>query len=177
MDIKKLTRHLSLDKRKSFILAGIVAVLAVFIAILLSLGGDQDEGQQAAAPGTPRDSAPASPQVPVKERYDFERPAAPEPPPTPATGEAMTAEPAPGQPAAAPQAMLFCERFANDADAQERKARIAFIGVRSEVAPQDGGGFILKVGPFASRDEARAAFKRLADAGLTKECRLEDVRP
>lgn len=76
-------------------------------------------------------------------------------------------------PAASAKAVLFCGKYATSQQAEEQKARLAFSGHRSHVTSHSGA-FVLQLGPFNSRDEARKAFARLDSEGLVTECSLED---
>lgn len=99
-------------------------------------------------------------------------------PPQTAPAPAPSAEPAPVQPTApapsGPQAMLYCDSFATAAEAESRKALVAFQGLSSQVQAQ-GNAFVLAIGPFADRAEARARFADLADKGLVTQCSLTDI--
>lgn len=100
--------------------------------------------------------------------------------------QAPQAEPAPAQPQAQAQpqpqltetlpqaAILTCGSFTTEGEAQQQKALIAFQGVSSEVI-RSGSGFALQMGPFASREEGRNVFNKLAAQGLVQQCALSDA--
>ena len=88
---------------------------------------------------------------------------------SPAPMPSETSEPAVPQ----VQAVLYCDSFADKAAAETQKAKIAFIGVISNVVQRDGT-YKLKIGPFPSRDEAKQVFSKLGDNSLVGTCSLVD---
>lgn len=90
---------------------------------------------------------------------------------------AVSQTPAPSETsvAAVPQvqAVLYCDSFADKSAAETQKAKIAFIGVISNVVQRDGT-YKLKIGPFPSRDEAKQVFSKLGDNSLVATCSLVD---
>ena len=81
-------------------------------------------------------------------------------------GELITGDGTPG-------AVLHCDSFASEALAEEQKARLAFAGMQSTVVRLEGQ-IMLRLGPFASRDEARERFNQLASQQLLQQCSLTD---
>ncbi len=71
------------------------------------------------------------------------------------------------------QAYLYCGNFASQALAETKKAEIAFAGVHSDVARYENK-ITLKIGPFATRDQAKVKFKSLSEQQLLSECVLVD---
>lgn len=71
------------------------------------------------------------------------------------------------------QAYLYCDEFASKEKAQEAKAKIAFLGVISNVDTYNNK-ISLKIGPFENRDKARAKFQDLNSKALVGTCTLID---
>ena len=71
------------------------------------------------------------------------------------------------------KAYLYCDEFASKAKAQEAKAKIAFLGIISNVDTYNNK-ISLKIGPFESRDKARAKFQDLNSKALVGTCTLID---
>lgn len=156
----------------------------------------QDNGASGALSLTPEDD-----KVPAAKRYDYtnlleKNQTAPDAADDPfaavreqAQADADAAEQVPGQePEAqsvpemkptegvppAVQSWLYCDSYAQESQAQEMKALIAFQGVSSQVVRTQDGAFQLKVGPFPSREAGRSEFNRLGEAGLVDRCALVD---
>lgn len=71
------------------------------------------------------------------------------------------------------QAYLYCGNFTSQALAESKKAEIAFVGVHSDIARYENK-ITLKIGPFATRDQAKVKFKSLSEQQLLSECVLVD---
>lgn len=71
------------------------------------------------------------------------------------------------------KAYLYCDEFSSKEKAQEAKAKIAFLGVISNVDTYNNK-ISLKIGPFESRDKARAKFQELNSKALVSTCTLID---
>lgn len=211
----KLSVKLAPRQKKLLAIAGVMAIVVIFISFLLSLSSDQTATPpQASAPssGTLTPAGNESVTQPAAERYDYVNmlneppaeaadssaaasgslnpPAAspfakdavsdsgtlPQPtaePPAPANNAAPEMQPA-KQPLAAKQAILYCDSFATENEAESRKAMIAFQGISSRVTAQ-GNTIVLAIGPFADREAARSIFSNLAEKGLVTQCSLTDV--
>lgn len=70
------------------------------------------------------------------------------------------------------KAVLYCGNFVSSSKAEEQKALMAFQGLSSQVV-KHGSSYVLKLGPYKSRDAARKVFSRLDADGLVSECSLE----
>ena len=70
------------------------------------------------------------------------------------------------------KAVLYCGNFSSSAKAEEQKALMAFQGLSSQVV-KHGSSYMLKLGPYKSRDAAKKVFSRLDADGLVSECSLE----
>ncbi len=104
---------------------------------------------------------------------------APQPQAVPQVQQAPAQQVAPTAPAkpqattTSSKAMLYCGSFSSQSKAEEQKALMAFQGIQSTVVKHNGS-FMLKLGPYKSRDAARQAFSKVDATGLVSECSLEN---
>ena len=173
------------EKRKRVIsISAIAFIILLVVVYLVSLATDEEEKVEPAVqqgevlqppPGPPRPRGPhemsndyqAGPDNAALLEDEDPFAGMKEAPPPPAE---MGPPPAAVQ---APGAVLYCDSFPSQAKAEEQKARIAFAGVSADVTRQDGR-IVLRIGPFANRDQARAKFNQLAEMKLLGQCALVD---
>lgn len=80
-------------------------------------------------------------------------------------------EPEPEAKPAPSGATLYCDKFKSANEAESQKAMLAFQGISATVVEKDGV-YRLKIGPFSTKDLARAKFNELGGKGLVDTCSL-----
>lgn len=118
---------------------------------------------------------PVAAAAPIKPPVATKTPAAPPvplpsaPPPPIVKAPPVSAKPAPVKPPAASGQFVIAGSFKMEANAAETARKIGRLGYRAEVVgwrdARGGDWRVVRVGPFATREEARAAAQRLTAAG------------
>ena len=67
---------------------------------------------------------------------------------------------------------LYCDSFSSSQQAESQKAVLAFQGIVATVVQNQDGTYSLRIGPFASDDEARNTFYSLNERGVVQKCAL-----
>ena len=185
------------QRQRAIAIGAIALVVLLFGIFLVSLSGEDepspgDAGPQAGqpAPAGPAGGSLPAVRTPLEKTIDYahdpleDAAGGPDGDPFAAMRGQRGASAAEGEAAepegelitegGTPGAVLHCDSFASVALAEEQKARLAFAGMQSTVVHLEGQ-IMLRLGPFASRDEARERFNQLAAQQLLQQCSLTDV--
>lgn len=187
------------QRQRAIAIGAIALVVLLFGIFLVSLSGEDEPSPAGASagpqagqpvPAGPAGSSPPAVRAPLEKTIDYAHDpledAAGGPDGDPfaamrgqrgayaAEGEASEPEGELITEGGTPGAVLHCDSFASVALAEEQKARLAFAGMQSTVVHLEGQ-IMLRLGPFASRDEARERFNQLAAQQLLQQCSLTDV--
>ena len=92
--------------------------------------------------------------------------------PTPEDTQAQAQAQAQANNQAVPNHTLYCDSFSSSQQAESQKAVLAFQGIVAAVVQNQDGTYSLRIGPFASDDEARNTFYSLNERGVVQKCAL-----
>ena len=125
-------------------------------------------GEKEAAPG----KAPATPGAPATAPAKDAKPATTPTPPTVAPGTKAAPGSSPSSPKAASGETYFLQAgaYATEADADNMKARIAFVGLEAQVKPvnvaEKGTLYRVRLGPYQSLEDANRIKAALSQNGV-----------
>lgn len=195
LDLKKLSKS---SNKKILTIVAIVVIVLLFIVFLSSLSSDEnktaDEVNNIAIESEITTSGEIN--APIKDRYDYEKDlsslldsntnigpsnnAVTENQQVTTTEENIESTQETSQDNIINEnttlkSYLYCDSFQDSKSADSVKAQIAYsLGIVATISRSTDNTYTLKIGPFASRDEARTKFSALAENGLVTKCSLTD---